>query len=135
LEKAERRLRPILSTRLQRFACAPSWFAATHRLSPKAAMLSYADIVLWIYIVLLVAGGLVGFLKANSKMSLIMSVAFATPLALSLLLHWPTQLNLGLLGFLSVFFGLRYAKGRKFMPAGLMTALSVATLALQYWLR
>lgn len=94
-----------------------------------------ADNILWIYVVLLVAGGLVGFLKAKSKMSLIMSVAFAIPLALSLLLHWPALFSLGLLGFLSLFFGMRFAKSRKLMPAGLMTALSVATLALQGTLR
>lgn len=40
------------------------------------------NIVLWIYIALLVAGGLMGFLKAKSKMSLIMSLAFALPLTL-----------------------------------------------------
>ena len=38
--------------------------------------------ILWIYIVLLVAGGLAGFLKAGSKMSLIMSLAFAAALSL-----------------------------------------------------
>ena len=38
--------------------------------------------VLWIYIVLLVIGGLIGFLKANSRVSLIMSVAFAAALSL-----------------------------------------------------
>ena len=31
-------------------------------------------VYLWIYIVLLVAGGLMGFLKAKSKMSLITSI-------------------------------------------------------------
>ena len=38
--------------------------------------------VLWVYIVLLVAGGLVGFLKAGSKASLIASVSFAAALIL-----------------------------------------------------
>jgi len=33
--------------------------------------------ILWIYIVLLFLGGLMGFLKAGSKISLIMSAAFA----------------------------------------------------------
>ena len=33
-----------------------------------------ANTILWIYIVLLVAGGLMGFLKAGSKMSLIAGV-------------------------------------------------------------
>ena len=33
--------------------------------------------ILWIYIVLLFLGGLVGYLKAGSKISLIMSASFA----------------------------------------------------------
>ena len=94
-----------------------------------------ANIILWIYIVLLVAGGLMGFLKAGSKMSLIMSVAFAVPLALSLVLKWPDAVSLGLLGFLAAFFGMRFAKGKKFMPAGLMLILSVVTLVLRLVLK
>src|SRR5439155_4641056 len=38
--------------------------------------------VLWIYIILLIIGGLIGFLKAKSKVSLIMSAAFAAALSL-----------------------------------------------------
>ncbi len=92
-----------------------------------------AHSVLWIYIVLLVAGGLVGFLKAKSRISLIMSVAFAAILALSQLAPlraYPiTDITLA---FLLVFFGVRFAKGRKFMPAGLLTILTVVTLALRH---
>jgi uncharacterized membrane protein (UPF0136 family) len=94
-----------------------------------------ANTILWIYIALLVAGGLMGFLKAGSKMSLIMSVAFAVPLTLSLLLKWPDAVSLGLLGFLGVFFGMRFAKGKKFMPNGLMLTLSVLTLILRLALK
>jgi uncharacterized membrane protein (UPF0136 family) len=39
-------------------------------------------IILWVYIVLLLAGGLMGFIKAKSKISLITSALFAVPLAL-----------------------------------------------------
>jgi len=45
-------------------------------------MHNFANTVLWVYIVLLVVGGLMGFLKAKSKVSLIMSVTFAALLAL-----------------------------------------------------
>ena len=38
--------------------------------------------VLWIYIVLLLVGGLIGFLKAKSQVSLVMSAAFAAALVL-----------------------------------------------------
>ena len=40
------------------------------------------ETILWIYIVLLVLGGLIGFLKAKSKISLITSVAFAIVLGI-----------------------------------------------------
>jgi len=45
-------------------------------------MHNFANLVLWIYIVLLVVGGLIGFLKAKSKVSLIMSAIFAALLAM-----------------------------------------------------
>ena len=38
--------------------------------------------ILWIYIILLIIGGLIGFFKAKSKVSLIMSAAFAAALSL-----------------------------------------------------
>ena len=38
--------------------------------------------ILWLYIILLVIGGLIGFFKGKSKVSLIMSVCFAAALAL-----------------------------------------------------
>jgi uncharacterized membrane protein (UPF0136 family) len=91
--------------------------------------------ILWIYIVLLVAGGLTGFLKAGSKMSLIMSLAFAAALSLCAIgVLRPILLADILLLVLFIFFGWRFAKGRKFMPAGLMTLLTVVALALRHLL-
>ena len=46
-------------------------------------MHNFADTVLWIYIVLLLVGGLIGFLKAKSKVSLITSGVFAAVLVLT----------------------------------------------------
>ena len=89
--------------------------------------------VLWIYIVMLVAGGLMGFLKAGSKASLISSCAFAFPLTLAAagVLNVPYLAD-GIIAFLLIFFGMRLAKGGKFMPAGLMVILSIAALMLRW---
>ncbi len=93
-------------------------------------------IVLWIYIVLLVAGGLMGFLKAGSKVSLITSSIFAVLLALCARNVLPASpLAPILVGVLLVVFGMRFAKGKKFMPSGLMIVLSALTLAALLFLR
>ena len=87
--------------------------------------------VLWIYIAFLVLGGLMGFIKGKSKISLIMSLAFAIPLALYALGHLHMRyLPEILIGFLLIFFGMRFMKSKKFMPAGFMSILSIAALIL-----
>jgi len=97
---------------------------------------SSSVIVLWIYIVLLLGGGLMGFLKAGSKISLITSAAFALPLVLvALKILAPFYIADILIGMLALVFGLRYAKGRKFMPSGMMGLLSVIVLAALLLLR
>jgi uncharacterized membrane protein (UPF0136 family) len=89
--------------------------------------------VLWVYIVLLVAGGVMGFLKAGSKMSLLTSLAFASVLALcNANIIQVRHLEDIILAILIVFFGLRFAKNKKFMPMGLMAILTAVTLALRH---
>jgi uncharacterized membrane protein (UPF0136 family) len=92
--------------------------------------------VLWIYIVLLVAGGLVGYLKAKSKMSLLMSVGFAALLILCAVKIIPDP-NVAdiILVVLLIFFGLRVVKTGKFMPMGMMTLLTVLALAFRHFPR
>jgi uncharacterized membrane protein (UPF0136 family) len=86
--------------------------------------------VLWIYIVLLLAGGVMGLVKAGSKISLITSTVFAVLLALCVTgVLRPFYIADILIGLLVVVFGIRFAKGRKFMPSGLMLALSLGVLA------
>jgi uncharacterized membrane protein (UPF0136 family) len=93
--------------------------------------------ILWGYIVLLVAGGLVGFLKANSKASLISSVFFAVILALCAMNVGPLRLGhaVWVLLFLLLFFTWRLLKSKKFMPNGLMVILTALALALPWLLR
>ncbi len=90
-------------------------------------------IILWIYIVLLVIGGLIGFLKAGSKVSLIMSVSFAVALGLCAA-RVIVQKNISdiLLLALLVVFTARLVKTKKFMPAGMMLVVTALALLLQH---
>ncbi len=95
------------------------------------------NIVLWIYIVLLLVGGLIGFLKAGSKVSLITSAVFAALLVIatipSLLQPGARQMLVDLiLAVLLVVFAIRLTKTKKFMPSGLMLLLTTAALALRH---
>lgn len=85
---------------------------------------------LWIYIVLLLVGGLMGLIKAGSKISLVTSATFALLLALCALgILRPFYVADIILAALVLVFGIRFAKGRKFMPSGMMLGLSVVVLA------
>jgi uncharacterized membrane protein (UPF0136 family) len=93
--------------------------------------------VLWIYVLLLLAGGLIGFLKAGSKVSLITSAVAAAALILTAI---PGLFGKGLargladviMAALLVVFALRLAKTRRFMPSGLMLAITALALALRH---
>lgn len=94
------------------------------------------NIVLWIYIVLLVVGGLIGFLKAKSKISLYMSCGFAAALVLCAIPNFlDAKFRSGLanvlMALLLVAFTMRLAKTKKFMPAGLMLIVTITALALR----
>jgi len=89
-----------------------------------------AETILWIYIALLVAGGVMGLVKGKSKISLIMSIAFAIPLILCEVHVIRFDYSTWILVVLLVFFGWRLLKSKKFIPAGLMVILTVLALAL-----
>lgn len=86
-------------------------------------------IVLWIYIVVLVAGGIVGFVKAKSAVSLVTSLVFGALLAAAAM-GWLGWAHAGdvILAVLVVVFAFRFQKTKKFMPAGLLTILTIAAL-------
>jgi uncharacterized membrane protein (UPF0136 family) len=96
------------------------------------------QITLGIYALLLGVGGLIGYLKAGSRPSLIAgllsSVAAFTALGLSIAnSRWGVPLGLLLSIVLFVLFGYRYAaKTRKFMPSGLLAVLSLVVLAVMF---
>lgn len=93
------------------------------------------ETILWIYIVLLVIGGLIGFLKAKSKISLITSVAFAIVLGICARDILPIEVSWGILSFLALFFLIRFLKTKKFMPGGMMMLLTFVTIIAVVWFR
>jgi uncharacterized membrane protein (UPF0136 family) len=96
-------------------------------------MHNFATPILWIYIVLLVVGGLIGFLKAKSQVSLVMSTAFAAALSLCALgiIFQPYVADI-LLATLLVVFAMRLGKTKKFMPSGMMLIVTLVALVLRH---
>ena len=96
---------------------------------------NFANTVLWFYIVLLLVGGLIGFFKAKSRVSLISSSVFAAVLVLTQTGIFKPAVSLilvnVLLAALLVVFAIRLAKTKKFMPSGLLLVLTVLALALR----
>lgn len=95
--------------------------------------------ILWIYIVLLLVGGIIGFLKARSKVSLVTSAISAAVLVITTIpgLFGP-RLASGLadlvMAALLVVFAIRLGKTKKFMPSGMMLILTIAALAARHLL-
>lgn len=92
--------------------------------------------ILWLYIVLLVIGGLIGFLKAKSKVSLYVSVGFAAALSICAAGLIPARYGVSdwLLAALLLTFAYRLVKTKKFMPSGLLLILTILTMALEHLL-
>jgi uncharacterized membrane protein (UPF0136 family) len=92
--------------------------------------------ILWIYIVLLLIGGMIGFLKAGSKVSLITSSVAAALLVLTAIpgiFAFSFRHNLAniIMAALLVVFAVRLAKTKKFMPSGLMLVVTLIALAMR----
>ena len=85
------------------------------------------------YGILVIVGGIIGYVQAKSKASLISGIISGLLLVTAGVMQLQGQ-GLGLILAivvtiaLIIVFAMRLAKTRKFMPAGLMTALGVAAL-------
>ncbi len=85
------------------------------------------------YGILAIVGGMIGYVQAKSKASLISGMISGLLLVTAGVMQLQGQ-GLGLILAivvtiaLIIVFAMRLAKTRKFMPAGLMTALGVAAL-------
>jgi uncharacterized membrane protein (UPF0136 family) len=101
--------------------------------------MQFENLVFWIYVLLLLVGGLIGFYKAKSKVSLITSAVAAALLVLTRAgIFEPafarTLANV-IMALLLVVFAFRLAKTKKFMPGGMMLVLTILALALRNFIR
>ncbi len=95
----------------------------------------HPNTILWIYIVLLLVGGLIGFFKGKSPVSLLTSAISAAALVITTL---PGVFQPGfrrtaaeiILALLLVVFAFRLSKTKKFMPSGLLLVVTIAALVL-----
>jgi uncharacterized membrane protein (UPF0136 family) len=96
-------------------------------------------VVLIVYAVLLIVGGVIGFVKARSRPSLIAGtvsgVIAILAAAISATYNEDGGYSLALLLAIGLFlfFGYRASVTRKFMPAGLLAVASVAVIAVMVW--
>ncbi|MEH2299274.1 MAG: TMEM14 family protein [Nostoc sp.] len=86
------------------------------------------------YGVLAIVGGIIGYIQAKSKVSLLSGSISGLLLILAAYFQlqgqtWGSILAVLITTVLVVVFGFRLAKTRKFMPAGLMTILGILALA------
>ncbi|MEA5534986.1 TMEM14 family protein [Crocosphaera sp. XPORK-15E] len=89
----------------------------------------------FLYGIILLVGGIIGYAKAKSKPSLISGVVTGLLLISSAIIQlqkiaWGLTLGQITTILLIVVFVIRLLKTRKFMPAGLMLILSVAIFAI-----
>lgn len=97
-----------------------------------------ATLTCLVYGILVLGGGILGYRTAGSRPSLIAgTLSGAAMLVAALLLmrgvHAALWLALAVAALLLLFFAMRWLKGRKFMPAGLMALASLVALALLIW--
>ncbi len=86
-----------------------------------------------LYGILSIIGGIIGYQRAGSKVSLISGGISGLLLLIAALLQlqgqsWALIFAAIITGILVIFFVIRLAKTRKLMPAGLMVALGIASL-------
>jgi uncharacterized membrane protein (UPF0136 family) len=96
--------------------------------------MQFENFVFWAYVILLLAGGLIGFFTAHSKVSLITSVISAALLILTRIGIFEPSFGRKLADIimvvLLVVFAMRVAKSKKFVPSGLMLVLTAVVLAM-----
>jgi uncharacterized membrane protein (UPF0136 family) len=92
---------------------------------------------LGVYALLLAVGGYIGYAKAGSRPSLIAGSASAIVAVVALGLTWlggfGFWIGLFLAAALTLMFAIRFKKTGKFMPSGMLCAVSVFMIGLMSW--
>ncbi|MCW5314667.1 hypothetical protein GTQ43_12855 [Nostoc sp. KVJ3] len=101
--------------------------------STDVLTMNLSIIAAFAYGILAIAGGIIGYIQARSRVSLLSGSISGLLLILAAYFQlqgqtWGSILAVLVTGVLVVVFAFRLAKTRKFMPAGLMTILGIVAL-------
>jgi len=94
-----------------------------------------AAIEVWVYGLVMMLGGIAGFVRVGSKASLISGVGFGLVLLVTGFGVWRGSQESLLAAIvvallLVVLFAIRYVKKRRFMPAGMLAVLSIVAMVM-----
>ncbi len=109
--------------------------AAAKSKSTQVLTMELGIVAAFVYGILALIGGIIGYVQASSKISLLSGSISGLLLIIAAFLQLQGQIwGLFVAAFITaalvVFFSLRLAKTRKFMPSGLMIILGVLALVL-----
>lgn len=100
-------------------------------------IVTLGQVALAVYALLLAVGGYIGYAKAGSRPSLIAGTASAAvaliALALTFLGGFGFWIGLILAVALAMMFAARFFRTKKFMPSGMLWALSLVMIGLMGW--
>ena len=104
----------------------------------RYALMEFGQIVLLVFALLMVGGGVAGLKSGGSKVSLVAGIVSAVLLLVALLWSWrhPTNgywMGVGVSGLLGLVFFVRMKKTKKFLPSGLLLILSLIAAGLLIW--
>jgi uncharacterized membrane protein (UPF0136 family) len=95
--------------------------------------MNFSTVAVFAYGILAIVGGIIGYMRANSTVSLISGIISGLLLLIAGFFQlqgqgWATILAAVVTGILVLIFTIRLVETRKFMPAGLMVFLGIVTL-------
>ncbi len=97
-----------------------------------------AALVPMLYAIIVIIGGVMGYLKAQSLISLVMGLSFGIPIFGASLTVLRNKMSgyytaVALIVVLTLFFHYRFVQTQVFMPSGLMAIVSIVTLLTMFF--